>query len=182
MKPKIIIKNVNPSIDENNLIQLIREFNHEIDDYLKNTKPEDIENEIKIMFKFRRKNPKNGDSYCLELSPSMRKIIMKTKRLFIDWNSHPIEDSLPIIRCYQCHGFGHKSSECKLTQEICGHCMGEHKSSDCKTDRSQSHCINCDKYKSNSKIKNNTNHSSYSHSCPSFTRIRNIVISRIDYE
>ncbi len=49
MKPKIIIKNVNPSIDENNLIQLIREFNHEIDDYLKNTKPEDIENEIKFV-------------------------------------------------------------------------------------------------------------------------------------
>jgi hypothetical protein len=183
-KPRIVIKNVDQNIKETNLIQLIRNFNYEIDEYLVNLTPEEIENEIKIKFKFRRHDPRGGDKYCLELSPNMRKIIMKTKRLFIDWKSYPIEDSIPIIRCYKCHGFGHKSTECKQMQNICGHCMGAHESKDCQTDRSRSKCINCDKYnkKSNSRANQNINHSSYSNSCPSLTRIRNIITSRIQYE
>jgi hypothetical protein len=183
-KPRIVIKNFDQNIEENNLIQLIRDFNYEIDEYLVDLTPENIENEIKIKFKFRRHNPRDGDKYCLELSPNMRKIIMKTKRLFIDWKSYPIEDSIPIIRCYKCHGFGHKSTECKQTQNICGHCMGAHESKECQTDRSHSKCVNCIKHnkKSNSRVNQNINHSSYSYSCPSLIRIRNIITSRIQYE
>ena len=133
---------------------------------------------------FRSRNPKQNDMYCLEVSSGLRKIIMKTKRIFIDWNSCRIEDSLPIIRCYKCHGFGHKSNDCKQTDEKCGHCSQSHESKSCQASSDQLLCPNCLTYNSNpnQKIKYKTNHSAYHKSCQSFIRIQELVKSRIDYD
>ncbi len=158
MKPKLILNNVNTSIDENVLIDKIRENNKEIDDYLSTIDPRDIGNEISVKFKFRKKDPKMDDKYCLEVSSQLRKIIIKTKRIFIDWISCKVEDSLPIVKCFRCQRFGHKSKECRKTTDICGHCGGDHKSKECNLEESQPFCSNCDNHNKNSKsrIKYNT--------------------------
>jgi hypothetical protein len=182
-RPTIIVRNINPNISEKELLDCILENNKEISDYLMSSKS-DINNEIKLRFKFRKQTTKMSDKYCLEISPILRKTIMKSKTLFICWELCPVEDSLPIVRCFKCNGFGHKSNQCKSSDEICGHCNGGHKTSECQSDKSRSHCCNCEKSNKNPKLraKLQTNHSSYSQSCPSLIRIKNLIKSRISYE
>lgn len=121
--------------------------------------------------------------YCLEVSPELRKIVMKTKRIFIDWNSCRVEDSLPIIRCFKCNGFGHKSDVCSLADSRCGHCGGPHVTKVCNETRNKFFCTNCDKH---NKIQNqkqilNTKHSAYDGSCKYFIRIQETIKFKINY-
>jgi hypothetical protein len=182
-KQTIVLRNVSPDIPEPDLINSLIENNIQINNYFANQN-KDITDELKIKFKFRKKSPKYDDNYCLEVSPEVRKIMFRSGRIFIGWKACKIEDSLPVIRCFKCHGFGHKSGECKLEDEHCGHCGDRHKSSECTSDRSQYSCVNCIKHnaKPNQRNKFETNHSSYNRSCPSFSRIKEIVKTRINYE
>jgi hypothetical protein len=48
---------------------------------------------------------------------------------------------LHINQCYRCHGFGHRSTECKH-EERCGRCgKDDHKTNECNA--TQPHCVNC---------------------------------------
>lgn len=101
---------------------------------------------MKMKFKFRKNDAKQSDRYCVEVSPGLRNTILKTGRIFIDWESCPVVDSLPLIRCFKCNGFGHKSEVCKQTEECCGHCGQTHKTRDCNSNSSQYSCVNCIKH------------------------------------
>jgi hypothetical protein len=112
--PKLVLKDVNIQINETELIEKIIKNNEDIKNYLIGKSDTEIASELNLKFKFRNKNNNKYNMYCLEVSPELRKIVMKTKRIFIDWNSCRVEDSLPIIRCFKCNGFGHKSDVCSL--------------------------------------------------------------------
>jgi hypothetical protein len=133
-RPTIVLKNVSPDIHQTDLFENILEKNYEIKDYFENQN-KDINEELKIKFKFRKSNSNSKDMYCLEVSPELRKLMLRIGRIFIGWETCKIEDSLPIIRCFKCHGFGHKSMECQTAVEKCGHCGGDHQSKDCSTER-----------------------------------------------
>jgi hypothetical protein len=182
-RPTIVLKNVSPDIHQTDLFENILEKNYEIKDYFENQN-KDINEELKIKFKFRKSNSNSKDMYCLEVSPELRKLMLRIGRIFIGWETCKIEDSLPIIRCFKCHGFGHKSMECQTAVEKCGHCGGDHQSKDCSTERSNYKCINCSKrnLKPHHKSKCDINHSAYDKNCPSLKRIQEIVKSRISYE
>jgi hypothetical protein len=181
--PTIVLKDVTNNINETELLDQIVNNNNQIKEFLK-FKGQDISEHMKIKFKFRKKDKKFNDMYCLQVSPDLRKIIFKSGRIFIGWNSCRIEDSLPIIRCFRCNDFGHKSTECQLKESRCGHCAGPHETKTCTTDSDRNHCTNCAKHNSipNQKNKYETKHSAYDRTCKSFIRIQSIVKSRIDYE
>jgi hypothetical protein len=184
-QPKIVIKGVNSEIQESQLIDEIICNNPQISQFLDDMSPEEIETHISLKFKFRKKSKSRDDMYCIQVSPQLRTIINQShKKLFIGWNSCHFEDYLSIIRCYNCNGFGHISSNCKQSFASCGHCGGKHKTEECKTEKSDSFCTNCDKY---NKSKNNKQildckHSSFSLKCQSFVKVQEIAKSIINYE
>jgi hypothetical protein len=182
-RPRLILFDVNTDMNETQLLDHIINNNNAINDYMKD-KCEDISRELEIKFKFRKRDPNLNDKYCIEVSPQLRKIIMKTKRLFIGWNSCRIEDSLPIIRCFKCNAFGHKSNECSLEHDQCGHCGKSHETKTCQASNEMKKCVNCIKHnlKPYLKKKFETNHSSFDNKCESFIRIQEIVKSKISYE
>jgi hypothetical protein len=182
-RPTLVLRDVNPSIPQSELIDLIISNNSEIKNYFENT-VNDKSNELSIKFKFRKKDSKINDKYCLEVSPHLRKIILKSGKLFIEWNACRVEESLPIVRCFRCNGFGHKSMDCSENEHQCGHCGSKHETNKCSANKDQSFCTNCNKHnmKPNQKNKYDVNHSAYSKSCPSLIRIQEIVKNKTQYE
>jgi hypothetical protein len=127
----------------------------------------------------------NGtNTWVLEVSPMLRKIMINLNKVFIGFKSCKVRDYLPIVRCHECHGYGHMKKDCNnKDKSVCGHCGGEHRSGDCNTS-AQKCCVNCMKSNnSKNRSKNcSTNHSVFDDSCETYQRIRRIIISRINYE
>ena len=72
----------------------------------------------------------------VKISPCIREVILNTKRIFIDLESHFVVDHCHVAQCFNCLGIGHKigSKSCPLydsNRSICLYCSGEHKSSLC---------------------------------------------------
>jgi hypothetical protein len=184
-RPKLIIKGVSSDTNENELIEKIINNNESIKTFLSNMGSAALSQHISLKFKFRKKSRKGDDNYCIEVSPQMRKILLSSgSKLFVDWKSCKVEDYLPLIRCYNCNGFGHKKENCKQEFESCGHCGQRHATVNCFTDRNSSFCTNCDKFNKtrNPSTKRETNHSSYSHKCQSFIKMQEIIKSKINYD
>jgi hypothetical protein len=63
------------------------------------------------------------------------------------------------IRCAKCQHFGHMAKNCQATQDSCGTCGKEHRTSECTGNSNQDHwCTNC----------RSNNHASWSRECPTF--------------
>jgi hypothetical protein len=181
-KPKIAIRGVSEDVNENELINEIISKNHVIENFLKDKSQDDIEKELKIKFKFRRKTKKSDNTWVLEIGPNLWKIINSMNRINIGWKSCSFDEYVYVTRCFKCNGYGHKSDECKQTTDSCGTCGQSHKTSECDRSQSVLFCTNCNKYNQKSKTKKlSTNHSSFSRECETFKRIRNAIKARIDY-
>jgi hypothetical protein len=63
------------------------------------------------------------------------------------------------IRCLKCQGFGHIASACSIQMDICGTCLGSHKTTDCSAFCMQC-CASCQ----------TDDHASWSRKCPTFVR------------
>ncbi len=184
-KPRLVIKGVNNELNETELIEKIISNMESVNKFLSGMDSDSISGHISFKFKFRRKSRNNDDMYCIEVSPEFRKVLMKNhKNLFIDWKSCPFEDYIPIIRCYNCNGFGHIKANCTQNHISCGHCGQKHSTENCSTDRSAAFCTNCDKHNKikNQRQKYDTNHSSFSHKCKSFASLQEVLKSKINYE
>jgi hypothetical protein len=207
-KPKIVLYGVDSEVTENTLIKDIIEYNREIKEFLQTNNNTKTEDHISINFKF-RKHFKNStdtnnqiapasqinqsvmryssETWVLQVSPDMRKIISNMRSIRIGWQSCRVSDYMSITRCHNCNGFGHYQKiqgkpNCRSAQ-ACGHCTQQHNTRDCKTPKTSLKCINCEKYNqnSNTKRKLNTNHSSFSNDCPSYKKVVQTIQSKIDY-
>jgi hypothetical protein len=199
-KPKLVIFGVDSDITEDMLIDRIIQENREIRSFL--DKETDTKSEhISYKFKFRRKNQENTsgtdsqnsqtgrqkrystETYVIEVSAGMRRVIRSMCSIKLGWQSCRVEDYLSITRCYQCNGFGHFKKDCKAGT-ACGHCGQGHDSHACTAPKSSHHCINCEKFnksqKSNRKLL--TNHSSFSDECESLKRIVDTIKAKISYD
>jgi hypothetical protein len=121
----------------------------------------------------------------VELSPKLRNSILNNGKVFVDYKRHNVVNSLEIIRCYRCLGFGHFSSseKCPLNgnNTNCSNCSHNHHSNDCPPN-TLSVCVNCKNFNSKCKEgerKLNTNHDAFSSTCPCFLRIKKIIESKI---
>jgi hypothetical protein len=180
--PKIAIYGVNDDITESELVNDIISKNKVIGDYLKGKSQAQLSSEFKFRFHLRRNSSNQNKTYVFELSPKLKQIINKMQTINIGWQACVWNDFIHIIRCFKCNKFGHKSTDCKESHDSCGLCSESHKTKDCKKLKSEHSCINCKQFNS---IKQQeilaTNHSSFDKSCESFKRIKNIIISKIDY-
>jgi hypothetical protein len=183
--PKIAIYGITDDLTESEIINEIITKNQEIKTFVKDLNEEELKKNLCIKFKFRQKVKSMVNTWVLEVSPEIRKIVMKSKNLLIGWKSCSVADYISILRCFRCNGFGHKgydsSNPCKR-DVCCGHCGQSHETKRCKPTESNAFCINCDRFnKKSNKIIYNTNHSSFSSDCNCFIRIQNIVKSKTNY-
>jgi hypothetical protein len=89
----------------------------------------------------------NRDNYKMIKGECKNKEVMNElikKGLFINYCKFKVEKYLsPIkpIQCFKCQKFGHYSSACVQTSLICVKCTGNHRISECKSDKLK--CANC---------------------------------------
>lgn len=158
LRPKVTLAHVPLELEPESFVAHLRRKNSALADL-----PEDA---IKLLF-FTR--VRSGTRHAvLSLTPSARTALRTAgDRLYVDLRLCSAYDRFWVSRCARCAGLGHSESKCSRT-EVCGHCAGPHRSSEC--DRSApDKCTNC-------MISSRPHtHSSFNSSCPSFISVRHSI-------
>lgn len=93
--------------------------------------------------------------------------IMRKGRLYIDFDSCRVTESVDIFRCFKCCGYAHKSQDCKNGLH-CARCAGNHDIKECSSE--QEKCINCAVSNKDRKTRLDVNHTAWSSECPIYLR------------
>nr|CAH7756124.1 unnamed protein product [Callosobruchus chinensis] len=114
----------------------------------------------------------------IEVSPDLRKIILKRGYIHVGWKKCEVSDHIHILRCSKCCGYGHTVKDCNL-ELVCGKCAQHHKLADCQSTSEE--CVNCINFNKSSKRNVATNHACNSKECTVFNNYIDNLNSRIDY-
>ncbi|KAI5748911.1 hypothetical protein M8J76_003215 [Diaphorina citri] len=76
------------------------------------------------------KTKEGSITWVLEVSPSVRQLMLARKRIFLGWRCCRVSDHLRITLCYKCLAYGHMAKDCTNT-ELCSHCAGKHSKTQC---------------------------------------------------
>jgi hypothetical protein len=105
------------------------------------------EDDLRIKFYLRERaadQTKDSRIAVIEVSASLRKIILGMDRVFVGYRSVRIKDFTLVNRCFKCCGFNHFAKDCR-SEQVCSECSGNHAFKDCpKTTKA---CINCKNFK-----------------------------------
>lgn len=118
--------------------------------------------EMEVLFHYK---PKDLFSAVLKMSPDVRIAILEHGSLNIGNRACPVKDRFHVRRCAECYAFGHRSTDCQQeTDEKCGHCLEEHKTSSCpnKTNATKLRCSLCPS--------GSSHHSTFDTKCPQYRR------------
>lgn len=125
---------------------------------------------------------KNNDQYdaIVQLDNTSFNNVMKTKKVFINFERCVVKEHFSILRCHKCSGFNHTKEFCTAQNAICGYCSGDHLSTECRERNWK--CVNC----TNANIKLNlslsTNHHVWSRKCEILTNKINRFCQKVQYE
>ena len=95
---------------------------------------------IKKLFKVKRKNYEQGQTFCLKLQlgtiADVTKLLDTGIKVF--WLNIPKEyvhkeDSIAIIQCFKCFLYGHYTNKCLTPDALCSICAGRHNYRKCKS-------------------------------------------------
>lgn len=175
--PRIILFNVDQEVSDDDLINTIINQNPNVKTSLQE---KDVKEHIKLIF---TKTTKYNDKFAvLEVSPTIRTVLITTGKLNIGYSRSTIKDHLHIIKCYNCLAFGHTAKECK-EHTTCSKCGDHHDTKTCQDINIK--CVNCMRTNNILKKRNvkllNINHSVNDVGCPNYNRIINIIKSKINY-
>lgn len=102
----------------------------------------DAARDLKIVFIFTPKQNRNTTSCVLEVSPAVRRNLLKCGRIYLRYAACSFSDHVRVVQCFKCLSFGHIAKDCK-GDPSCGHCAGAHEMRDCKSKNSPPKCSNC---------------------------------------
>ena len=135
----------------------------------------------------------NASSIILQVSPNVRKILLKSDKVKLGMCVYPIEDYVGLMQCYSCLKYGHLAAHCRNKTSTCGICSQNHSTKNCpnydirKSDHAAysnldskkcSNCANHHKYK----LRASSHGASDLLSCPFYKEQREIYQRQIDYE
>ena len=117
----------------------------------------------------------------IKVSNVIRSILAKQQnKVYIGYQSMcKVYDSIFVLRCFNCQGYGHHSEECENKDDpVCGFCSESHESRDClkKTADHLFKCCHCVKAKNN-----DTNHHTGDPRCAVFVKHQNRIKSTIPF-
>jgi hypothetical protein len=123
-----------------------------------------ITNENDFLVKF-LKGKEGRRSAVIQVSPELRKLMLKKKKLFAFYGQLRVEDFTLMVRCYKCAGFSHFAKDCQSDMR-CSECGSkDHKYSDCPKDRKE--CFHCVEWnnKGLDSVKCDVNHNALDSCC-----------------
>lgn len=133
---------------------------------------------IKIVRRSKVYNREQADNVFVQVDPFTWKCLIEKRGICIKWEKLLVSNHVPVIRCFNCQGYGHQASKCKA-KTSCGHCGGKHETRSCRFVIKTGLCVNClSKDKSD---KSQCNHAAYSNECPVFLSVKRSVEETIYY-
>lgn len=138
--PRVILYDVPTDLTEEMGKEVIYEQNTDI---FTDLPRESFSNEVKLLFKT---GPRNKDTthWVLEVSPTVRNVLRRHERIYIESYRCRVNDFVAVSRCYKCQGFGHIAKSCKSEKETCGKCAEEgHNIRNCKKPEQYHRCAVC---------------------------------------
>lgn len=168
-KPRIKIMGVSDEYDSDDLIDFLKRQN-------------DIED---VQFLRVLKTIKHRRAVCTEFTlicetdPSTFEQIMRKGKLYIDLDRCRVTESVDILRCFKCCGYGHKSLLCR-NKVYCARCTGDHDIKECSSE--QVKCVNCTFYNNERKTRLDVNHTAWSFDCPVYLKKLQISKQYISYD
>jgi hypothetical protein len=140
VKPKIVIYNVDREISPEQIKEeiYVRNFQNHVN-------RQKWDKEFNPLFKI---GPKDRDRvhWVIECSPEIRKELINSFKIYIEWTSCKVKDYVSVSRCYKCQALGHVSKYCKKEKDVCSHCASEgHNFKSCPNTKNGSNCVNCKK-------------------------------------
>ncbi|XP_067120969.1 uncharacterized protein [Centruroides vittatus] len=172
VQPKFCIYNVPNEIDTENFIDHLFSQNENILKAV--TDDTQYNEEIKIKFKWGKNQ--NSKNWVIEVSPSLRKVLLKQNKINMGWIRCQIKEYYGIIQCYKCCRYGHTANQCHSERNYCTHCAGDHKYQECINKEKTPTCTNCIKFKHI-----HHTHKAISDECPERQRVLKYIKERTDY-
>ena len=116
-------------------------------------------------------------NYVIEVSASIRKALITSQRVFVNWSSCPVRDFTLVTRCYKCQQYGHAAKSCREDTSTCGHCgVIGHSIKECTKKAEPAKCATCLHFKKP------CNHATGDSDCPARKLAEKRYINTIDYE
>ena len=121
--PRLIIKNIPNDMLPSDIIETINTGYTEINN---------IENKEMKVVTVLKSNRWNGSSVIIQVSPNVRKILIKSDKVKLGMCVYPIEDYVQLMQCYKCWKFGHLAAHCHNPVYVCGICSQSHDTKTCQ--------------------------------------------------
>lgn len=115
-----------------------------------------------------------------EVTPRVRSLLIN-RAVYLGWQAIWARDHFSLMQCYQCYDYGHRAHECKVKEQMCGKCGGNHKYKDCASrDVCCVVCARSNEAKRGPAVR--TDHDAKSNNCPTMLRMRRIIMGGIGYD
>lgn len=166
--PRVRISNIDDKIPKDKIIDELKKANESIQNM-----------QMRLITVIPRKRKANStNDIVIEVNSASFKQLIEIGSLDLPWRECKVSEHIHVNRCYKCCGFFHKSTECKHAQK-CSRCGGDHKHSDCKSNKLC--CVNCKNANEKFKLKNDYKHHAWSGECPVLKRHLASVVRKIEY-
>lgn len=123
----------------------------------------------------------NNKNIVVETDIDTRNKLVHNKTVRVGWMICNVVEYVNVLRCYNCHSFGHSASKC-TNATVCSICTGSHSSKTCKIE--QFKCVNCTNFNENLQDKSemfDVNHPVFSLKCPIYKHKIELKRSKVQY-
>lgn len=173
-KPRIVVVGVPGAMQEAEVFKCI--FQQNLADKVLDMTLDKFLASIKLSHKSGKKDA-DTCNYIIEVPALIRKALITSDRVFVNWSSCPVRDFTLVTRCYKCQQYGHAAKTCKMESNTCGHCGNVgHTIQDCPKKADPPKCATCLHYKKP------CDHATGDAECPAKKLAEKRYINSIDYE
>lgn len=172
-RPRVIMLGIPRCLKRSNLVNLLFEQNEELRALY--ASGEELAQECVPRYQLGNKE-KDVCSWMLEVSGRLHALLLKTKRVNLEWVRCRIENFISVLQCYNCCKIGHMAKDCKDGLPTCSQCTEFHRFKDCPNKEKLKICTNC----KNEKVAD-CHHNAFDRKCPVIHKMKTFLSSRIDY-
>lgn len=168
--PRVRVTNIPTEIAKESIINALIENNDELKDH-----------NISLITVLNRKatsHRQSSNDIVIEVNSVTYNLLLNMQTLKLPWRECKIYDHIYVKRCYKCLGFSHLAKDCEKNQ-MCSKCGGNHKYSECKSNKLC--CANCRSANEKFKTKIDIKHHAWSKECPVYKRRIESLVSKIEY-